>query len=279
MVVISIYVQKGGVGKSTTTVNLAAALAEKGKKILVIDLDEQASTTRSMGCQLENDEQGALAVFALGDEIGNHVYTTGCPGVDILPGHLGLAQADILIQAHPVLSMQPAEILRNALKPVRESGMWDFVIVDCCPHLGSLSKNSMVASDYLLIPAETEFMALEGVASLLDTVNVLTKGLNPNLEILGVVASKHQAKPAYKLVYEELCKKFKEKMFNTVIKNNTHISEAPSHRMSVLQYKPKSAAADLYRSLAEEVLERISKNSGESILHTDIPRKMAVGGN
>lgn len=264
METISISNQKGGTAKSTTTINLSAALAELGKKVLVIDIDQQGSTSNSLGVVRDNSELGSFAVIAQGEPLSEHIYETTVPGVDIVPAHLSLAMAENAISSHPILSMNPMNILKEAISKLPE-GFWDYIIIDCPPALGVLSKNALVASKRVLIPVETQFMPMEGVAGLLETLKHVQQGINPELEIFGVLAVRVKPKMLDKSVVKDLQERFGSIMFETLIKENTHIAEAPSFHQSVLQYAPKSPGAKMYRELAKEFLARIEQASATTM--------------
>jgi chromosome partitioning protein len=254
MRIISVENQKGGTAKTTTTVSLAAAFAEAGRKALVIDLDEQCSATSWLG--VEPDGKGAFAVLAEGEPISNHLYETDVPGIDLVPATAFLTKLERAVLADESLAMSPNTILRRALKSL-PAGYWDFVLIDCPPALSLATKNALVASHGLIIPVEAQYMALQGLAKLVETVEVVREELNPTLEIVGIVACRYTPnKLLNRDVVAVLKEQFGVKVFDTLIRENIRIAEAPSHKLPITAYDPKCAAAADYRALAQEVLAR-----------------------
>lgn len=248
--VIAIINQKGGVGKSTTAINLAAALGDLGKRVLVVDFDPQGNATSGFGVdkdQLESDVYEALMNSV---PLPDVVVSSPVEHVDIAPATIQLAGAEIEL----VSVMARESVLRYVLDPVREK--YDYVFIDCPPSLGLLTVNSLVAADSLLIPIQCEFYALEGLSKLLESMRMVKGRLNPSLEVFGVVMTMFDARTTLsKQVVEEVRDYFGDKVFQSVIPRNVKLSEAPSHGLPVNLYAPSSKGAIAYASLAKEVVD------------------------
>ncbi len=243
--------QKGGVGKSTTSVNLAAALGDLGEKILLVDLDPQGNATSGFGL---NRNRRELCVYdaLLGDTpIEQIIEPTQVEGVFVAPATIQLAGAEIEL----VSAMSREGRLRVVLEPVL--GDFDFVIIDCPPSLGLLTINALTAADGLLIPVQCEYYALEGLSKLLDSVRLVKTHLNPSLEIFGAVMTMYDSRTRLsQQVVDEVRHFFAEKTFDTLIPRTVRLSEAPSHGKPVTLYDPSGRGAQAYRALAKEVLDR-----------------------
>lgn len=249
--VISIANQKGGVGKTTTTVDLAAALAGLKKEILIIDMDAQGNATSGLGIQKNKVKQDIYDVLVSEVPLAHTILPTSAKGVAIVPATLRLAGAEIELTT----MMARESRLKTALKKVKEK--YDYVLIDCPPSLGHLTINAFTASDAILIPVQSEYYALEGLSQLLNTVHLVQKHFNPDLGIEGVLLTMYDARTNLGAeVNEEVRKYFQEQVFNVVIPRNIKLSEAPSHGLSVLDYAPSSKGAQAYRKLAEEVIAR-----------------------
>jgi chromosome partitioning protein len=253
MQVIAVENQKGGTGKTTTTVSLAACLAEAGLKVLVLDMDEQGSATSWLDVTPEG--KGIYSVIADGEPIAQHVYETGAPGVDLVPSSAFLSRLERAIYTSETLSLSPNTILKKALAKLPQD-LWDYVLIDCPPALSVLTKNALVAADGIIIPVETQFMALEGLSKLLETIKAVKEDLNPGLEIIGILACRHENKLLNKEVLGVLRQNFGARVFDTVIRENVKIAEAPSHKTVITIYEPKCPAALDYRALAKEIVAR-----------------------
>ena len=247
--VIAIINQKGGVGKSTTAINLAAALGDLGKRVLVVDFDPQGNATSGFGVdkdQLESDVYEALMNSV---PLPDVVVASPVEHVDIAPATIQLAGAEIEL----VSVMARESVLRYVLDPVRDQ--YDYVFIDCPPSLGLLTVNSLVAADSLLIPIQCEFYALEGLSKLLESMRMVKGRLNPSLEVFGVVMTMFDARTTLsKQVVEEVRDYFGDKVFQSVIPRNVKLSEAPSHGLPVNLYAPSSKGAIAYGELAKEVV-------------------------
>ena len=247
---IAIFNQKGGVGKTTTNINLAACLAIKGKKILIIDIDPQGNTTSGVGISKRDLDVTTHEILVEDDQHPEDaVIATGIKNLDIMPASVQLAGAEVeLIQ----LTGRDKRLKKaiDHLKP-----QYDYIFVDCPPSLGLLTINSLTAVDSVLIPIQCEFYALEGVSQLMSTIDIVKKNTNPDLEIQGVILSMFDGRTNLSIqVVEEVKKYFREKVYTTVIPRNVRLAEAPSHGMPVIQYDPKSAGAIAYMELADEFL-------------------------
>lgn len=249
--VLAIINQKGGVGKSTTAVNLSAALGDDGKKVLVIDLDPQGNTTSGYGIDKDKLELDTYGVLCNEESIEEAIIGTTEPNVFLLPATIQLAGAEIEL----VSQMSRETILRSVLAPVREE--FDYVFIDCPPSLGLLTINALVAADALLIPIQCEFYALEGVTKLLESMKMVKMRLNPELQVFGVAMTMYDSRTTLsKQVVNEVKKYFGTKMFKTIIPRNVKLSEAPSHGLPITRYARVSKGALAYRNLAREVVRR-----------------------
>ncbi len=248
---IAIFNQKGGVGKTTTNINLAACLALKGKKILILDIDPQGNTTSGMGIQKKGLEKTMYEVL-ISDKLepSEAIISTRIKNLDIIPASVQLAGAEI-----ELVQLEGREKrLKKALDKIK--GGYDYIFIDCPPSLGLLTINSLTAVDSVLIPIQCEFYALEGVSQLMSTIELVKKSMNVNLEIQGVILSMFDGRTNLSIqVVEEVKKYFKEKVYTTVIPRNVRLAEAPSYGMPITEYDPKSKGAEAYVEFAEEFLE------------------------
>jgi chromosome partitioning protein len=247
--VIAITNQKGGVGKTTTSVNLGASLASFGKKVLLIDIDPQGNTTSGIGIN-KADVNYCIYDLLINDVHPNQVIIpTRNENLYILPATIQLAGAEI--ELVPTVSREIR--LKTALKSIRND--FDFIIIDCPPSLGLLTINSLTAADSVLIPIQCEFYALEGLSQLLNTVRLVQKHLNTSLKIEGVLLTMFDARTNLGIqVIDEVKKYFQSKVYQTIIPRNVRLSEAPSHGQSIITYDPKSKGAEVYIELAKEVV-------------------------
>jgi len=251
--IISITNQKGGVGKTSTAINLSASIAAAEYKTLLIDIDPQANSTHGLG--IYDCEKSIYDVIIGSESIPDCIINTYMPNLDILPSTIDLVGAEI-----EVVSFENREkLLKEALK---DSVLdYDFIIIDCPPSLSLLTLNALTASDSVIIPVQCEYFALEGLGQLLNTINIVRKQLNQNLAINGVLLTMYdQRLNLSNQVVDEVKKYFGEKVFNSIIHRNVRISEAPSHAKPVILYDAISTGAKNYISLASEVISRCSNN-------------------
>ncbi len=247
--IIAVTNQKGGVGKTTTAVNLCACLAELGKKTLLVDADPQGNASSGAGAQAGDNSLYEVLLGLVTAE--KSVVTTDTPNMSVLPSDIRLARAEV-----EMVGMDRREYrMRAALRSL--SDQYDYVIVDCPPSLGLLTVNALTAAASVLIPIQCEYYALEGVRSLMDTVSRVKRGLNPALEVEGVLLTMFDGRTNLSLqVVAQVKKHFKSKVFATTVPRNVRLGEAPSHALPINRYDPRSTGAEAYRSLAREVLAR-----------------------
>lgn len=247
--IIAIANQKGGVGKTTTSINLSACLAEKGKKVLVIDTDPQGNTTSGFGID-KNDLDNTIYELILGEcSIRDCIIQNVVKGVSVLPSNVNLAAAEI-----ELIGVDKKEyILKNEVDYVKED--YDFIIIDCPPSLNMLTINSMTTADSVLVPIQCEYYALEGLSQLIHTVNLVKERLNPELKMEGVVFTMYDSRTNLSTqVVENVKQNLSQKVYNTLIPRNIRLAEAPSYGQPINLYDGKSAGAEAYMQLADEVI-------------------------
>lgn len=249
--IIALANQKGGVGKTTTTINLAASLATLEKSVLVVDADPQANASSGLGVDIKEVDCSLYECIIDHADVRDAIYTTDIDGLDIIPSHIDLVGAEI-----EMLNLQNRErVIKNLLAPIRDE--YDFILIDCSPSLGLITVNSLTAADSVIIPVQCEYFALEGISKLLNTIKIIKSKLNTKLEIEGFLLTMYDNRLRLSnQVYEEVKRHFGDLVFNSVISRNVRLSEAPSHGMSVLEYDPQSKGAQNYISLAKELIRR-----------------------
>ena len=249
--IIAIANQKGGVGKTTTAINLSACLAEKGKKVLSIDMDPQGNMTSGLGVDKDSVEKTVYDLIIGEAQIEEIICKNVLENLDVLPTNIDLSAAEI-----ELIGIDNKEyIIKNEVDKVKDN--YDFVIIDCPPSLSMLTINAMTTADSVLVPIQCEYYALEGLSQLIHTIELVKERLNSNLEIEGVVFTMYDARTNLSLqVVENVKDNLNQNIYKTIIPRNIRLAEAPSYGIPINQYDPKSSGAESYRLLADEVIER-----------------------
>lgn len=257
--IIAIANQKGGVGKTTTTINLGASLAAEGKKTLIIDADPQANATSGYG--LKPDDMSSSIYECLVDDypLAGSQVSTCMKGLDLIGSRIDLAGAELELINRP----SREKVMANALESVRDD--YDYILIDCSPSLGLITVNALTAADSVIIPVQAEYFALEGITKLINTIRIIKPKLNPGLEIEGFLLTMYDARLRLaNQIYEELKSHFGDMVFTTVIPRNIRLSEAPSHGLPALLYDPDSRGATAHTALAREIISKHRKASRHS---------------
>ena len=249
--IIAITNQKGGVGKTTTAINLSACLAAMGKKVLAIDADQQGNTTSGLGLEKDEIEMTIYNVMLGECSLSDVKLPTCVDGLEVVPANISLTGAEI-----ELIGKEDREfILKKEVEKIKEN--YDFIIIDCPPSLNVITINALTASDTVLVPIQCEYFALEGLEQLIHTINLVKKGLNRQLELEGIVFTMFDARTNLSLqVVEEVKRSLGENVYRTIIPRNVRLGESPSHGLPIHLYDPKSKGAESYELLAEEAIEK-----------------------
>ena len=251
--IIALANQKGGVGKTTTTINLAASLATLEKSVLVIDADPQANASSGLGVDIKEVDCSIYECIIDHADVRDAIYTTDINGLDIIPSHINLVGAEI-----EMLNLPNREnVIKNMLATIRDE--YDFILIDCSPSLGLITVNALTAADSVVIPVQCEYFALERISKLLNTIKIIKSRLNPQLEIEGFLLTMYDSRLRLaNQIYDEVKRHFQELVFKTVIQRNVKLSESPSHGLPVILYDADSTGSKNHLALAKEI---INKNS------------------
>lgn len=252
--IIAVANQKGGVGKTTSTINLAASLATLEKNVLVVDADPQANASSGLGVDVKEVDCSLYECIINNTDIREAIYTTDIEGLDIVPSHINLVGAEI-----EMLQIENREnVVERLLAPIKDD--YDYILIDCSPSLGLITVNALTAADSVVIPVQCEYFALEGITQLLNTIKIIKSRLNPKLEIEGFLLTMYDSRLRLaRQIYDEVKRHFQELVFKTVIQRNVKLSESPSHGLPVILYDADSTGAKNHLSLAKEIIEKNKK--------------------
>ena len=252
--IISLANQKGGVGKTTTAINLSAALAKAGEKVLLIDADPQANTSSGLGVEIRDLDNTIYECLVNGVDPHTAVVETNTKNLHLIPSHIDLVGAEI-----EMLNMEHREqLLKRILTQLRDE--YDYILIDCSPSLGLITVNALTASDSVIIPVQCEYFALEGISKLLNTIKIVKTRMNPRLEIEGFLLTMYDSRLRLaNQIYEEVKRHFRELVFKTVIQRNVKLSEAPSHGVPAILYDADATGSKAHLALAQEIIAKEKK--------------------
>ena len=250
--IIAVANQKGGVGKTTTTINLAASLATLEKTVLVVDADPQANASSGLGVDIKEVDCSLYECIIDHTDVKEAIYTTDIDGLDIIPSHIDLVGAEVEMLK---IKNNREKMMKELLAPMRDE--YDYILIDCAPSLGLITVNCLTAADSVIIPVQCEYFALEGISKLLNTIKIIKSKLNPRLEIEGFLLTMYDSRLRLaNQIYDEVKRHFQELVFKTVIQRNVKLSESPSHGLPVILYDAETAGAKNHLNLAKEIIDK-----------------------
>lgn len=250
--IIAVANQKGGVGKTTTTINLAASLATLEKTVLVVDADPQANASSGLGVDIKEVDCSLYECIIDHTDVKEAIYTTDIDGLDIIPSHIDLVGAEVEMLK---IKNNREKMMKELLAPMRDE--YDYILIDCAPSLGLITVNCLTSADSVIIPVQCEYFALEGISKLLNTIKIIKSKLNPRLEIEGFLLTMYDSRLRLaNQIYDEVKRHFQELVFKTVIQRNVKLSESPSHGLPVILYDAESAGAKNHLNLAKEIIDK-----------------------
>lgn len=255
--IIAVANQKGGVGKTTTTINLAASLATLEKTVLVVDADPQANASSGLGVDIKEVDCSLYECIIDHTDVKEAIYTTDIDGLDIIPSHIDLVGAEVEMLK---IKNNREKMMKELLAPMRDE--YDYILIDCAPSLGLITVNCLTAADSVIIPVQCEYFALEGISKLLNTIKIIKSKLNPKLEIEGFLLTMYDSRLRLaNQIYYEVKRHFQELVFKTVIQRNVKLSEAPSHGLPVVLYDADSTGSKNHLALAKEIVNKNERTS------------------